>query len=122
MYDGDSFFTLSLIGRIGLVLLSLCLSALMVWAMRALRLNLRLRAGVALIAFWLFAVFSPQIYYLYYMTLIDGLPLQWVVNQIPTPKAMLALLSFRADSTLSAQSLGLLGWCMIAAAMIRRKR
>jgi hypothetical protein len=120
MYDGDSFFTLSLFGQIGLAVLSLCLSGGTVWAMFYLKAHWALRVLIALGGFWLFVWLSPQIYYLYYIAIIDGLPLQWVVRSAPSPSNILQFLTFRSDGTLSAHSQGLLGWAMIAAAAIRR--
>jgi hypothetical protein len=120
MYDGDSFFTLSAIGQIGLAILSLSLCGGAVWGMTRLRMHWALRVLAAVLSFWAFVWLAPQIYYLYYLTIIDGLPLQWVIQHIPSPHHLLNLLIFHANDTLSAHSQGLLGWAMIAAAAIRR--
>ena len=76
MYAEDSFHTLSLLGQIGLVALSLFLACLLVlasWRL-ALRRRAAIRIALALCLLYLFVWLSPQVYYLYYLTLFDGLP------------------------------------------------
>ncbi len=94
--EQDSFFTLSPMGSAGLALLSLAFFALLFWVLglkskymsdrfegtadmqRAMSIMLDVALG------WLFYLLlhrlSPQLYYLYYMTLFDGLPLKWVIS------------------------------------------
>lgn len=120
MYDGDSFFTLSAFGQFGLAVLSIALSVVAIWLMTRLTLHWALRVIAAGFGFWLFVWLTPQIYYLYYLAIIDGLPVQWIIQRAPSPFSILDLLIFRGDNSLSAHSQGLLGWAMIAAAAIRR--
>ena len=122
MYDGDSFFTLSLWGRIGLVVLSMALGLIWVWLAYLLRRAPRIRALLgALALLWCFASFSPQIYYTYYRFLFDDLPQQWVV-QAAAPSFLWSSLTFSGRATLSAHSFGLLGWTMLGIATLWPRR
>ncbi len=117
-YAQDSFFTLSPPEQAGLLLLSLALSAVLIWL--SYRLGRQRKAMLAVPAvlsvFAAFVWLSPQIYYGYYLSIIDGLPRQIVIQNPPSPKALLSLLLFNEAATLSDHSKGLLGWGMIAAA------
>ncbi|MEL7464692.1 MAG: hypothetical protein AAFN79_11530 [Pseudomonadota bacterium] len=119
MYDSDSFFDLTLVGRIGLLFLSsgmaLGLIAVVWRGYRSRPLWLRLIGAVALL--WLFVWLSPQVYYLYYRFLIPDLPLQWVLKTPPDPLDLAQLLIFQGRETLSDHGKAVLGWCLIAAAL-----
>lgn len=123
MYDGDSFYTLTAIGRTGLVILSITLTAALLWlaSMLMKRLSLPFRVVVALILFFAFVWLSPQIYYTYYMTLFDGLPWQIVVKDPPSLRRLFGLLTFSGQANLSAHSQGVLGWLLLALALFLRK-
>ena len=121
MYAEDSFFTLSLAGRVGLVALSTGLAA----ALFALaRLSFRLvdgvppvkrllaRFGISTGLFWAFVWLSPQVYYLYYQVIFDGLPWQIVIHNPPSLGTLIDLLAFIADKALSDHAKGVLGWCL----------
>ena len=112
MYEGDSFQTLSLTGRMGLVALSFALAAGTGWlVMRFGRNRARvLRVWLAMMAFWAFLWLSPQIYYFYYMILIEGLPWQSVIKHPPSLTDLLSLLSFTDAPSLSNHAKGILGW------------
>lgn len=116
MYDGDSFLTLSGLGRVGLVLVSLTLAAMMAWLVIRVGRGrpLVVRLCVAFTAFWAFVWLSPQVYYFYYLTLFEGLPLQNVIQSPPSPIEMLSLLTFTEMFNLSNHSKGVLGWVLIA--------
>lgn len=118
MYAEDSFHTLSLASQIGLVVLSLLLAGLLIFASWRLALRRRLAARIAfaVLLLFLFVWLSPQVYYLYYLALFDGLPWQIVIKLPPSPVELLGFLTFQGDATLSAHGKGLLGWCMILAA------
>ena len=91
---GDSFYTLSLIKRTGLtvltILLLLVLQALSDFKSRYLISHLRLTQIVGvpldlLLTLFLFVVWfslAPQIYYFYYQQIIPGLPQQWIADSI----------------------------------------
>ncbi len=122
MYDGDSFFTLSNSSQIGLALLSLSLTVVCLIATgrlfrlipkRGLPARLAARLGVAVFVTWLFVWLSPQIYYLYYLTIFDGLPWQIVVQNPPEFHAILQQVTFSGPATLSDHSKGLLAWLLI---------
>jgi len=121
VYEGDSFFTLTPGGRIGLVLVSICLAGIAFVAVavfargRALILRLAIAAGIFCLFVWL----APQMHYFYYRTIFDGLPWQSVVKAPPSPVDLLALLAFR-DPTLSAHATALLGWALLGIAALRR--
>lgn len=115
MYAGDPFFSLTLIGRTGLIVLSLLLAAFTMSAFVRCARQLRrpARLLLALLVLWVFVWLSPQAYYLYYMILIDGLPLQNVVQPPPGPFEIIGLLSFSGKASLAHHSQGLLGWALI---------
>lgn len=122
MYNGDSFFTLSSGGQTGLALLSLALAAATFVAAgrlfklvpeRGLAAKLAARLGVAVFVMWLFIWLSPQLYYLYYLTLFDGLPWQIVVQNPPEFHAILQQITFTGPATLSDHSKGALAWLLI---------
>lgn len=114
-YTGDSFFTLTMGERVGLILVTLLLSAAMLAVGRWLR---GVIWAVALI--WAFIWLSPQAYYLYYQWIFEGLPWQIVVKTPPSPLDLLRFLTFQAGDTLSAHGQGLLGWLLIGSALWRR--
>lgn len=123
LYSQDSFFTLSALGQVGLVCVTLCLAAAAVtscfWLGR--RLPLLARIANAVLHFWLFLWLAPQAYYAYYRTIIDGLPEQWVINRPHTPIELFALMTFTGDATLSAHGKGILGWALVLTAIRSRR-
>ena len=116
-YAGDSFLTLGTGGRVGLLLLSALLWAGMLALGWRLRGAIGAFGGVAL--FWAFLWLSPQVYYLYYQAIFDGLPWQVVIAAPPDPARLLRLLTFTDAATLSAHGKGALGWSLIALAPVR---
>ncbi|MEL7133041.1 MAG: hypothetical protein AAGK77_11575 [Pseudomonadota bacterium] len=114
MYDGDSFYTLTIWGQIGLALVSLLFAviALAFTRLLVLRRPLIIRIPVWIVAFITFVWASPQGYYTYYRMIFDGLPAQSVIQSPPPPEEILALLTFSGPATLSAHSVGVLGWLM----------
>ncbi len=123
LYDADSFFTLGIAGRIGLVCLNLFLSALamgLVWYACA-GLKRVSRVLTALLVFWGFVWLSPQIYYLYYIAIFDGLPWQIVVKSPPRIADIVRVFSFTGNANLSAHGQGVLGWAMVLTALLRRR-
>lgn len=121
MYPDDSFFTLSVGGQIGLAALSASLTVFtlfLFWRIAGGR-PVAVRLGLALVFFFLFVWLSPQVYYLYYLILFDGLPFQSVLKAPPGPGALLDLLTFQDRATLSAHSKGALGWILILIAGFR---
>lgn len=123
MYDQDSFFTLSLAGRAGLVAVSLALASIWfgVVAKVSCGRGAGARAGVALAAFWLFEWVSPQLFYLYYIVLLD-VPVQVVIGAPPGPAQVVGLLSFSGPATLSAHARGALGLGLLAVALLNCRR
>jgi len=119
MFAEDSFFSLSLLGRTGLLILSLALAALTLYICAKLCKNKRLiwRLAIALVLLFLFIWLSPQIYYSYYLLLFEGLPIQIVIKTPPTPIRVLNILFFSFEQNLSAYSIGLLGWALIFTAL-----
>lgn len=120
MYDSDSFFSLTMAARIGLLLLSFGLAALtaaafikvtcrMVWPLRLL---------LAPAFLWVFVWLSPQAFYLYYMIVFDHLLLQNVVQSPPQPSQIVHLLGFSGKAALSHHATGLLGWGLILLAIL----
>ena len=123
MYSQDSFFDLSQWGRVGL----LCISTFLFLTVFAFTMKLLVKKPVwlkisgALFVFWLFVWVSPQIYYMYYRSIIDDLPLQWVIWPVESPKIALDYLIFQGPQNLSAHSQGLMGWALIAAPFMPKR-
>lgn len=120
MYAQDSFFTLSIPGQVGLACVSLCLALLVVWLCWRVRGPWWVRMGGALVAVWLFVWLSPQLYYAYYLLIIPGLPVQWVLHAPPSPLHMAQLATFSGAQNLSAHSQGVLIWLAILAATLKK--
>jgi hypothetical protein len=120
MYDGDSFFSLTIAARFGLVFLSMGLAALTAAAFIKItcRMFWPLRLLLAPAFLWVFIWLSPQVFYLYYMTLFDDLVLQNVLQLPPGPLQIMHLLSFTSKATLSQHAAGLLGWGVIVLAIL----
>jgi len=124
MYEGDSLFTLTLLDRIGLIGVSV------VFALAALgltRVMTYYRPYVIRVPIWAFLFISfvwasPQGYYTYYRLIFDGLPAQSVIGPLPPPGDIVALLTFRYEATLSAHSVGVLGWAMLVVALWPRSK
>ncbi|MEP2890377.1 hypothetical protein [Tateyamaria sp.] len=124
MYDGDSFYTLTLWGRIGLLAVSVffALAALALTRLMTLRKPLLVRVPIWAFLFILFVWASPQGYYTYYRMIFDGLPAQSVLGALPPPDQIIALLTFQHQITLSAHSVGILGWAMLVVALLPQRR
>ena len=119
MYSGDSFFTLSPWGQVGLALLSGVLTIAMVWLTWRLARCRRLAWRLCLwsIGFVGFIWLSPQIYYFYYWVLIDGLPMQVVIAPLPEIERLLDVLLLRKH-TLSIHGQAALCLLMLLAALV----
>ena len=124
MYEGDSFFTLTLWGQIGLFAVSVtfALAALGITRMMTCYRPYILRVPIWVVLFITFVWASPQGYYTYYRLIFDGLPAQSVLGPLPPPEQIIALLTFRHSVTLSAPSTGLLGWAMLIVALLPRRK
>ena len=124
MYAQDSFFTLTTGGQIGLALSSVNLSGLSVLITRRLAKDrpLLLQPLIGLICFFIFVWLSPQVYYTYYIYLLEGLPWQVVVQHPPGPGHLFNLLTFQDRANLSHHSQGVLGWILIVAACWHNRR
>jgi hypothetical protein len=122
VYSEDSFFTLSQWGQLGLLILSGFLCATLLWGFYKVRLPVLIHMSVSVLVLWTFVWVSPQIYYSYYLLLIEGLPLQLVIRVPPTPLDILGLYTFGGTANLSTHSQGALGWCLLLAPVIKRLR
>ncbi|MEM8838065.1 MAG: hypothetical protein AAGE89_08230 [Pseudomonadota bacterium] len=122
MYNQDSFFDLSGLGQMGLILISLTLFVLTILAARYLLLGkpIWIKLPGALVIFWSFVWLSPQVYYMYYYLIIfESLPLQWVIWPPESPLEALQLLFFQGPHNLSAHGKGILGWGLILAPFVK---
>lgn len=123
MYESDTFFHLSMTGRIGLVLLSSLMGLATLWSAwrlsRGTRFVIRLLIGLG--AFAVFDWLAPQAHYLWYRQVIEGLPLQWVIAPWPDIAASVDVLAFQAGASLSAHTRAALGWLCILAAYLSRR-
>lgn len=114
-FSEDSFFTLSLIERVGLLGVSLLLSALCILAVRKVSSIRKVKFVIALAVFFLFVWLSPQIYYLYYIAIFGGLPWQIVIRSIPTIPTLSSLIFFVSADSLAKLSQGVLFWLLMVA-------
>ena len=121
LYSDDSFFTLTVYGRWGLVAISTALAAVTLWILWRLtaRKSLAVRLLIALVLFAAFEWLAPQIYYLYYLQIFENLPWQWVIGLAPPVGDLWDLLIFRERNNLSHHSRAALGWLMLVIALIR---
>jgi len=119
MYARDSFFTLGPWEQVGLLGVSAGLSVVTLWLAWLLmrRPKLPVRVVIALVILWDFVWVSPQIYYLYYQTIIPGLPWQVVLDRPPSVPDLLVILGFAGEPTLSEHGKGVLGWALIGLAV-----
>lgn len=117
IYAEDSFFTLDFWQRAGLLAVSLALAGFVAWgayaAFRVAEARLAPRLAMALGVFWGFAWLSPQVYYLYYQSVIPGLPWQMVIGWPPRPDEILRLIGFQAAPSLSDHSKGVMAWALL---------
>ncbi len=119
MYSEDTFFHLTVQGRIGLVILSLFLGAITIglyWKISN-RFRIVVKVLCAVVFIWVFIWLSPQAYYLYYIQLIDGLPLQNVIQFPPSPIEVFQTITFSGQSNLSNHGKGLVFWAMTLIAL-----
>lgn len=120
MYQEDSFFSLSILGQLGLALLSLILSLVVLaiaWRMMKGR-GLIIRLSIAVISFFLFVWLSPQVFYTYYIFIFDEVDWQNILKRPPAFLALAEYISFQGRATLSAHSKGILFWALMALALI----
>ena len=122
-YDGDSFFTLSQAGQVGLLVLTVILSIGLIWLIWRLGRRCRWLPSVVigLSAYLVFSWLSPQIYYAYYLVYFDDLPVQWVIRWPPNVLNALQEFTFTSRPSLAAHGRGILGWLCIAAALAPRQ-
>lgn len=115
MYENDSFLTLSIAERIGLVCVTLVLSAFLIWLfwLTIKRLNIWIRPMLALVFLYVFIWLSPQIYYLYYLVIFDFLEFKNVIHPPFNPLTLLNLLTFTESGKLADHGKGVLGWILI---------
>ena len=123
MYSEDSFFTLSPLHGIGLLVLTAALSLSMLWITRALsrKRGLPWRIAIPVCGFVLFVWLSPQVYYAYYLAIFDDLPVQLVVGPVPDLIEALRYASFTGPANLSAHGQGVLFWLMLAVSLACRR-
>ncbi len=122
MYSEDSFFTLSTAGQTGLLLLSGVVAAAtlyLTWRL-TVRQHWSVRILIALSLFFAFEWLSPQIYYTYYIFLLE-VPWQIVIQTPPTLSSLGKLLTFADNANLSHHSRGLLGVAMVIVALFNRQ-
>lgn len=119
LFANDTFFHLSAMERVGLVILSFVLATAIIaifWKLTA-HWKLILKVSTAIAFIWIFIWLSPQVYYLYYIQIIDGLPLQNVIQWPPTVIEVFQTITFSGKSNLSNHGKGLVFWAMIIIAL-----
>jgi len=127
IYERDTFFELTLLGRTGLTMLSILLAFIVIYIAfilykhgprHNLGIGLGLRLIIAATLLWLFLWLSPQAYYLYYQTIFDGLPWQSVIMTPPSISDLGDILFFHGKNSLAEHSKAVLGWILILGALI----
>ena len=123
MYENDSFLTLSIIERIGLLCVTFVLSVALIWLfwLTIPRLNIWLRQFLALVFLYVFIWLSPQVYYLYYLVIFDFLDFKNVIHHPFNPLTLLNLLTFTESEKLANHGKGVLGWILIALSFLKPK-
>lgn len=123
MYENDSFLTLSIAERIGLLCVTLVLSVVLIWLfwLTIKRLNIWLRPLLALLFLYVFIWLSPQIYYLYYLVIFDFLDFKNVIHPPFNPLTLLKLLTFTESGKLADHGKGVLGWILIILSFLKPK-
>jgi hypothetical protein len=128
--SGDSFHTLSSPGRSGLALLTIAMVFTLLWLSdlksRLLIAKTRLPPipgliidlAATLVIFLIWYSLAPQIYYLYYQSIIPGLPNQWVVSKLRLEETTW-LLSHSGPLSYSLQSAQLALWWLTGVASLR---
>jgi hypothetical protein len=132
-YDGDSFYTLDILAGLGLALVSLVMAlavftlalvktlalhrAATRWSLSAAAGRASADLGVSLLLFYGFVWFSPQLYYLYYLAVLDGLSWQWVIKPVLDPHDAWDLLRIGPGGSLSEHLQGLLGRMLMLLAL-----
>ncbi len=122
-YAQDSLFTLDSGGIAGVLILASILTALVIavtWGVSRKQV-LPIRLLVAAVVFAGFEWLSPQVFYEFYKTIIDGLPTQWVIR-LPTLQGLLDLITFRGHPSLSSHGRGGLFWVLMIVALLAGRR
>ena len=124
MYEGDSFFTLGMAARIGLLALSLVLMlgamGLVFWLSKGRKWPIR--CVIAVLGFVGFVWASPQVYYAYYRMIFDGLPQQWVIGGPPALVELWQVISFTGRGRLSDHGQGALFWTLLGVALLAKAK
>lgn len=126
LYEGDTFWHLAPLARIGLASLSLLmigavhfgLSRITPLPRSAPLLRFAALSGISAMLFAGLLFLAPQIYYTYYLTLIPDLPVQWVVGWPPLADS-LTLITFPPDAPASAHLTGGALWSLVLVAAWR---
>ncbi len=123
MYEDDSFLTLTIAERIGLVCVTLVLSIALIWLFWVTIKKVKpwMRPLLALVFLYVFIWLSPQIYYLYYLQIFDFLDWQNVIHPPFNPLTIISLLTFTESGKLADHGKGVLGWILILIAFCQPK-
>lgn len=124
MYENDSFLTLSVAERIGLVCVTFLLSAALIWLfwVAIKRVNIWIGPLLALVFLYVFIWLSPQIYYLYYLVIFDFLDLKIVIHPPFNPLTLFNLLTFTESGKLADHGKGVLGWILIVLSFLHLRK
>ncbi|MEP3196545.1 MAG: hypothetical protein ABJO57_01630 [Lentilitoribacter sp.] len=124
MYENDSFLTLTVAERIGLVCVTLLLSAALIWLfwVAIKRVNFWVCPLLALVFLYVFIWLSPQIYYLYYLVIFDFLDFKNVIHPPFNPLTLFNLLTFTESGKLADHGKGVLGWILIALSFLHLRK
>lgn len=118
-YPGDSFWTLGVSGRLGVLAISLIGLGLLFTALglKSRRIAGRIPASIDtvinLIIFSVTYSVSPQVFYTLYLLLFDGLPHQWVISGPFNISQIWAAIVIKDEGTLSDDLAGLTFWAII---------
>lgn len=134
-YPGDSFWTLSEVGRIGVIVISIS-GMVMIACLNAFKTRTILRrsqhrqrilvwlldSGLGICVFGLFYVLSPQVFYALYQQLIPGLPDQLVIDSAANWKKFADIIIPRMNAPMSDHLAGVaIGGIVLFTAYLHRR-
>ncbi len=127
-YPNDSFYTLSVPAAIGLALITTTLLILILiaggfktnfWIKQSIGYSVFLKGVffllnmlLIIVAYQLFLVIAPQIFYTYYQFIFLDLPVQWVIKPITVDK-LLERFSLRPDGSIADHLASFTLWVLI---------
>lgn len=125
-YPDDSYWTLGIAGRAGVLSISLFGVACVFWLFAVkTRIILSVKTQVSGTAWALFDIaigmlvfgvvltVSPQVFYTFYQFIFEGLPSQWVIDGLFDTPHLQAIATFQANANLADHIAGVVLWAIV---------